>query len=293
MPELPEVETIVRSLTPKLTSQELLRVTINDIKLKPPTTDLSQSKLLSINRFGKKLAFKFITPQTENIFLLIHLRMSGRLLLNENKNSDEVHILHELERSEKNFEHKVSTTIKSPMKHVRAVFEFKDYTLHFFDIRRFGTLEWIKEPPSLPVGCLDPLSEEFTWKALSSMLKSSPNQQIKSFLMRQDKISGIGNIYASEILFSAKINPSRLCRELNQKEIKALYKSTIDILQLAINHSGTTFSDYRREDGSKGGFQNLLKVYGRTGSPCYTCESIIEKVTQSQRSSFYCAKCQS
>ena len=124
------------------------------------------------------------------------------------------------------------------------------------------------------------------------MLKKSKNSPIKQFLLRQDRIVGIGNIYASEILFISKVSPLRKCGTITLYEAKILIKNIPKILKAAIKHNGTTFSDFQLEDASTGNFQNFIKVYGRDGQKCKSCRSTITKITQAQRSTYYCHNCQ-
>ena len=170
-------------------------------------------------------------------------------------------------------------------------------TLEFSDLRKFGKivladtdkLESLKEIKSLGI---DALSRKFTLKRFKKILKKRQNSLIGIILMNQNLIAGIGNIYRSEILFDAKILPTRKAVSLKPAEIKSLYGSIKKILKKAVKMRGTSDSDYRDTSGAPGKFQKKLKVYRRDGEKCQKCGSIIKKVKLGQRSAYYCEKCQ-
>jgi len=170
-------------------------------------------------------------------------------------------------------------------------------TLEFSDLRKFGKivladtdkLESLKEIKSLGI---DALSKKFTLKRFKEILKKRQNSLIGIILMNQNLIAGIGNIYRSEILFDAKILPTRKAVSLKPAEIKSLYGSIKKILKKAVKMRGTSDSDYRDTSGAPGKFQKKLKVYRRDGEKCQKCGSIIKKVKLGQRSAYYCEKCQ-
>lgn len=264
MPELPEVETIVRQLSPLLTGQKLKRLRILDKKLATfPESKIIGKEILKVKRVGKQVFLGFGQKgRIPQAWLGIHLRMTGRLLWNSERNAVD--------------------------KHTRAQFNFLDGDLVFNDVRRFGTFQLLD---SIDEEVLDPVSEDFTPDVLKLMLSRS-KQELKVWLLRQDRLVGIGNIYASEILFDAGIHPRRRGDELSQAEIGRLFRSIKKILERAILNAGTTFSDYRDAEGNAGGFQNLLKVYDREGKFCRKCKGEIKRITQVQRSTFYCEACQ-
>lgn len=188
--------------------------------------------------------------------------------------------------------------LKVKSKHVHHVFYLKkNGALEFHDIRKFGTIallptDKISTYEKITVLGIDALDQKLNSEKLSELLGKNPGKQIKDFLMRQDYISGIGNIYASEILFDAKILPTRLCKNITPNETGILISSTKKILRKAIRMRGTSVSDYRDSQGQKGTFQNVLKVYKKNGQKCKICGTIIEKIIIGQRSTFYCPKCQ-
>ena len=292
MPELPEVQTIVNQLHPFLKDSVLEKTVVYDDKLKALNYNkLNNCKLEKISRIGKQIFLEFInnegkdSPTTKKQYLAIHLRMTGVLIA---KNSTVKNLTVKALNSSNilvNSEGKNSVN-KKP----RIIFNFKDKILEFYDVRRFGTVEIFNQIPTKFSKIADPLLPIFTIEYLTSILGSS--KQLKVLLLDQSKILGIGNIYASEILYDAKLNPFTKANSLTSEEIKRLHKSIIKILELAIKMNGTTFSDYQDSTGKKGGFQNFLKVYGREDKFCFKCKNVIIVAKQAQRSTFYCKNCQ-
>lgn len=275
MPELPEVETIARQLSLVLKKRKLLQLRLIDPKFQGLSTQkLRNRDLIQVKRSGKEILFAF----TEDVFVRVHLRMTGRMVwVAGKKRLDSSSIL----------VRKGVSDLRT--KSIRAEFIFNGGTLFFEDVRRFGTIK-------IGVGqeeekWIDPTTEHFTVEELSSLLKGS-KQQIKTWLLRQDKLNGIGNIYASEILFRAGIRPDRSTGSLKKGEIEKLYSSTKYILNKAIELNGTTFSDYRDSRGETGAFQKFLAVYDREGEKCRRCKSPISCFKQGQRSTYYCTHCQ-
>lgn len=268
MPELPEVETVVSQIRPLIQGKKLKSLNVIDPKLafrKPKA--LIGAKIVSIERLGKQIVISLRPPGSRTeIHLAFHLRMSGRLVF-------------------------LSKSAAKTEKHLRASLEFSDGLLCFADPRRFGTLVCTSDREKLiPVG-IEPLSEALTTKKLDELIAKS-TQPTKHWLLRQDRIVGLGNIYASEILFDSAISPTRPIGRLKEPERKALLKSIRKILRRAIKHCGTTFSDFQDAHGLTGSFQKYLAVYGREGEACKKCQSKIIRLVQQQRSTFYCKSCQ-
>jgi formamidopyrimidine-DNA glycosylase len=289
VPELPEVETVANNLASKITSKLCTKILIHDPKLQNAPQNRAPLKIISVSRFGKEILINFLNQKSKkNLYLLIHLRMSGRLLHNTENN-----ISATLKKSESYLEHKI-IRIKSDnySKHIRATFKLENSEMYFFDVRRFGTFKWLKEPPQLPENVIDPVQNKLTLSALEFLLQKSKNAAVKQFLLRQDRIVGIGNIYASEIVYKSNIHPERKCSSLTTNEMKILLRQIPAILKKAIKYNGTTFSDFQLEDSSTGKFQNFLKVYGKENQQCMKCMSTILKITQGQRSTFFCPTCQ-
>jgi len=266
MPELPEVETIVRYLKDKILGEKVLKIiNLFPEKVLIKNKNLEGEKILDIYRRGKTIVISF----SNNKKIFIHLKMTGQLILISKK-----------EKSD----------LKSEIdKHTRAIFELENYFLIFKDVRKFG---WIKEDESFiqKLG-IEPLEPSFTIKKLKEMLLNS-NQKIKLFLMDQKKIAGIGNIYANEILFEAKINPQKKANSLKDEEIKRLFKAIKKILRRGIKYEGTTSRFYLKPDKTKGRYQEKFLVYKRENLPCKRCQTKIKKIMLGNRSTFYCPNCQ-
>lgn len=266
MPELPEVEIISRQLASKAVGQKVASCKIFDDKLKNKNiVKLKNSIIASSSRLGKQIVLEF--NGNKKSFVAFHLRMTGNLIWNDNK----------LKQIEK--------------KHLRLAINCQTGTICFYDVRRFGTIKFSNQKKDFITAALDPLDKNFTPEALSKLLKSC-KQPLKPWLLRQDKLVGLGNYLASEILFRAKIRPTRQTNYLKKKEIAALQKMTVKIIQLAIKNCGTTLSDYLDAEGNSGSFQNFLYVYGRADKPCKVCRTKIKRIVQAGRSTFYCPKCQ-
>lgn len=268
MPELPEVETVARELRPLIKGKTITKIEIVDKKLK--IKNLKGRKIQDVYRIGKQVILELDRKE----YLAIHLRMTGRLISVKAKS----------QKSLADFYYKTSIN----QKHIRFKLLLNKGEVHFVDPRRFGTVSLVN---SVELKAIDPVSKDFT-KSIFTELLSASSQPLKHWLMRQDKLVGIGNIYASEILFAAKIKPTRKTNSLTAAEIAKLYSSIKKILDKAIKHCGTTFSDFQTTTGEVGSFQRFLKVYGRENQKCYLCKAEIMKFVQQQRSTFYCIKCQ-
>ncbi|MCK5739566.1 DNA-formamidopyrimidine glycosylase [bacterium] len=273
MPELPEVETIVRQLLKRC---HILNNPITAVSWERPNrwvgidpeaavARLVSRRVLRIRRRGKYILFDLDDGQT----LIIHLRMTGKLLY--------------------------QPAGISPDPHTREAFHFADgSTLQFNDPRTLGRIYLLAPGETIaPLQKMgpEPFSAEFSFEHIRlAMIKS--RLEIKDFLLNQTKIAGIGNIYASEILFTCGIHPQRVTASLSDNEVAAIVKTVPDILQQAIDLNGTTFLDYRTAENKTGEFQKMLKVYGKTAEPCKNCGTAIERIVQKQRSSFFCPQCQ-
>lgn len=259
MPELPEVETVVRQLRPKITGRKIKSIIIIDRKLGLSTNyrKVKNKKIQSVLRRGKYI----ILQLADNLQLIIHLRMTGRLLWQNCRLQTD--------------------------KHTRAIIRLspKAYLL-LDDLRRFATLGFF-----LPELGREPLWKGFNTSYLRAILINN-RKSIKDLLLDQKKIAGIGNIYAAEILFASGIHPRRISYSLKPSEMLKLTKETKRILKLAIKHQGTTISDFADTNKEKGNFQNLIKVYDREGLPCPRCRNKISKIKQQGRSSYFCSRCQ-
>ncbi len=262
MPELPEVETITRQLREKVLGQRVEEVEVLDPKLQRGELERIEGGVISsLWRRGKNIIFGF----AEGLYLLAHLRMTGWFCWQRDKKPSPVH--------------------------QRAILQFGQGKLYYVDQRRFGNLVVREDLNSLSTLGIEPLSPEFNGEYLYQRTQES-RREIKVLLMDQGKIAGIGNIYASEILFSAGIHPLRQANTLTLREAERLTAGTKATLETAIRENGTTVANYRDIGGEEGGFQNLLQVYGREGKPCLVCGFPIERMWQSGRSTYFCPRCQ-
>ncbi len=277
MPELPEVETVARQLARHLTGRTVKALEISDPKLRVfDPAELKGRKIIQVGRSGKEVLLSFSGER----WLLIHLRMTGRLLWSGPGGALDSH---------QALSRKVPLNRKS--KSCRARFELDRGYLDFDDVRRFGTFKMCRSIEEVSPPGADPVATDFTVGVLQSLLKRS-SQPIKVWLLRQDRVTGIGNIYASEILYRSRIHPNRKSDSLSPPEVTLLHRSIVYVLNTAIKYAGTTFSDYRDASGEAGGFQNRLKVYDREGKACGRCKAAIRREVQAQRSTYYCPGCQ-
>jgi formamidopyrimidine-DNA glycosylase len=175
--------------------------------------------------------------------------------------------------------------------HLRARFDLDRGTLLFHDTRRFGTFCWHHTAEEARPAGIDPLSPELTPARMAGLLERS-RQNLKAWLLRQDRLVGLGNIYASEILHAARISPRRSADTLKDAEVRALLRSTRRVLRRAIENCGTTFSDFQDARGLTGSYQQYLAVYGRAGERCRRCRGTVRRAVQQQRSTFFCPGCQ-
>ncbi len=263
-PELPEVETFVRGLAPAV-GQRIASAEVLDAKLPVSSDDLAGARIEGIQRRGKYIGIEFDDGRT----LVIHLRMSGRLRLG---------------------------CRECEAKYARLILRLgKKMSIYFVDPRRLGTAELYEDGFDVPVG-IEPLSEDFTPATLAE-LASSSRTPIKGFLLDQKRIAGIGNIYAAESLWRAKLDPRRKANELSRAEVGRLHKAIVGVLKEAVDSLGTTLgtsvSDYHPTTTEAGAFQNHLAVYGREGESCERCGEGIKRVIQAGRSTCFCPTCQS
>jgi formamidopyrimidine-DNA glycosylase len=279
MPELPEVETICSFIDKKITSKKIVNVfTINSTQLHGDIDHVLNEKVTEVYRKGKVLVFIL----SNKYCLSIHLKMSGQVLYADNFNKAIYENIIPFSNSK-----------QMPASTTRIVIKFHDNSAVFYnDLRRFG---WIKitPEPHVPVG-VDVYSDQFTLDKLESLLQKSRKKVLKTLLMEQDKLAGIGNIYANDALFTAGILPTRLSGSLTKHEIKNLYTAIKKVIAEGIKKKGSSSKDevYILPDGSSGSYQNHFKVYAQEGKPCSKCKKTILRIKQGGRSSFYCNKCQ-
>lgn len=271
MPELPEVETIVRELKPRVAGKKFWGVEGRLRYVFSPSygefsVKIKNLKILDVVRRGKFIVFVL----EKKMRLVIHLRMSGRLMWKK---------------------------VPKKEKHIRAVFNFTDGTfLIFSDARKFGRI-WLylesefEEATGISKLGIEPFSAQFKPEILNKFFVQKRGI-LKNTLLRQDLIAGIGNIYADEICHRIGLHPSTRLEQFEAADTARLYEAVIHCLQEGIAHNGASVSDFVGTRGTLGKHQHYLKVYGRKGDPCYVCGSKIQKTKVAGRGTFVCLKCQ-
>ncbi len=275
MPELPEVETTRRGIEPHISGQRITKMDIRQPKLRWPIPEhLAQTvkglTVLATKRRAKYLLIELGKRNTLVGTLIIHLGMSGSLRIIQGK-------------------------ADTPAKHEHFDITFNNkYLLRFTDPRRFGACLWMASDETLAI--LDnlgpePLDEIFDGDYLFKKSRKR-TVSIKSFIMDQKVVVGVGNIYASECLFLSGINPKKAAGKISKAKYAVLVGAIKQVLKKAISEGGTTLKDFVGSDGKPGYFAQQLNVYGRTGLECPNCQQLIKQITQGQRSTFYCSACQ-
>lgn len=282
MPELPEVETVRRGLTPVMEGQVIARATVNRPDLRWPFPPDMAARLAGQTVTALRRRSKYILADlTSGESLLIHLGMSGRMLVSGDPLGRFVH------------DH------PAPEKHDHVVLDMEGGArITFNDPRRFGAMDLLptmtaEAHPLLARLGPEPLGNAFNEPYLMGALKGR-NTPIKSALLDQRIVAGLGNIYVCEALFRARISPLRRAGSLSGKRAAALVPIIRAVLTDAITAGGSSLRDFRQTDGELGYFQHSFDVYGREGEPCRSagCKGHIARVTQAGRSSFYCPQCQ-
>ncbi len=273
MPELPEVETVRRGLEPRLVGRTLERVEILDGRLTSPDDpmmigmELDGDRVTGIGRRGKYLLIGLESGRT----LVVHLRMTGW------------------------FHHRAAGAADPDVRHLRARIALDDGALLLYsDQRRFGTMRLI-DPGGLDEYLSrragpEPLSPGWTWQRLRSAI-AGRTASIKATLLNQRIVAGVGNIYADEALWEARIHPERLAGSLRTAEIKRLHAAVIAVLERGIEAQGASIRDYRGVDGQAGSMQERFNAYDREGEPCPRCGHPIRKIRVAQRGTYFCPHC--
>lgn len=268
MPELPEVETVARQLDPLVRGRLFRGLRIVDGKLSPGAGPGPGRWLVGgVRRIGKQLTVGLEGGGNgRRAHLVVHLRMTGRLLWRPGR----------------------AAGLRPPS---RAAVDLEGGSLVFSDVRRFGTMSWHDNVAGLLGTAVDPLDPLLTARRLGDLMAGSV-QPLKPWLLRQDRLVGIGNIYASEIPHRAGLSPLRAAGALSAEEVRRLHRSLRAVLRKAIACCGTTFSDFQDSRGLTGSYQQYLAVYGREGEPCPRCGGTVIRTVQQQRSTFHCPGCQ-
>jgi len=271
MPELPEVETVVRGLRAPLTGRTITRAAIRwSGSIGAPNPDTFVQKLTGkvvrgVDRRGKWIVIRLSGGHA----LLVHLRMTGQLVLEPAECPED--------------------------KYARVILYFDNgQRLRFSDMRKFGRLI-LTEDVGTVLGDLgpEPLAEDFTAEQFRRML-AQRRGRIKSLLLDQRFLAGLGNIYVNEALWRASVHPLRSADSLSSAEVEALYRAIRSVLRAAIVEGGTTLENgnFRHVDGNPGDFANRLEVYDRACEPCPRCGTSVERIRVGQRSAFFCPCCQ-
>ncbi len=288
MPELPEVETIVRDLKPKLKGK----------KIKDFWADRPKQLNFPINKFKKKIvglticdvrrrAKMIIIDLSEGLSLLFHLKITGQLIMRDKdgKIFGGGHFIAEYLRS-------------LPNRFTHAIFTFTDgRKLYFNNMRLFGyikilqTKEVKKLFEKMKIGP-EPLEKSFTFAKFKEIIEKRKIAKIKPLLMDQTFIAGIGNIYADETLFCAKIQPTRIAGLIKEGELRKLFQAIKKILSLAVKYRGSSIDTYVDSQGAKGKYAEKLKVYGRKKEKCLDCQTPLKSMKLGGRTTVYCPKCQ-
>jgi formamidopyrimidine-DNA glycosylase len=284
MPELPEVETIKRGLDQKIVGQTFSAIQIlNPKSFQGIPREVINKKILKVWRRAKNLGIDL----DGGISLLAHLKMSGQLVLESSDRFVGGHPTKDM-------------LFEMPNKSTRIIFEISDGSkLYFNDQRKFG---WIKQLKTEDCDFLkgevfkklgpEPLEKDFTWDKLKENLLRHKGMPIKVALLDQSVVSGVGNIYANEGCFNAKIDPRRAVNTLSDEEFAAIYKGTIKALEDGIKYGGSTKTHFVNSDGKKGYFLDHAYLYNRDGENCKICGTKIEKFKLGGRGTYVCPSCQ-
>ena len=286
MPELPEVEIVRQSLLKNVKGKKINKVLVRNRNLRFKLTTSFEKKLKNKFISNIKRFSKYLIIELENkSFCIVHLGMSGTIHIIKNKK----------EKLPTNTSFYNSPNL--PKDHNHVEFFFKDMRLIYNDPRRFGYFQFFNDFNSVKEKFKkfgpEPFNKNFNSKYLINYFKKK-HKNIKNFLLDQNFVSGIGNIYANEILYLSKINPSLSARYLKKKQCRNIVINSRKILQNAIRKGGSTIRDFKNTKGDQGNFQNEFKVYGRDNQNCKrsSCSGTINKITQSNRSTFLCEICQ-
>jgi formamidopyrimidine-DNA glycosylase len=254
MPELPEVETVVRSVAPRMVGRRLLEVHCRTRKPWGRSVRKAEGQTVrAVRRYGK-----FILLDLDEGLLAIHLGMTGRLLASGGEGP-----------------------------YTRAVLVLDGGTILFDDVRQFGSLRWLRrEPGNLGPDALAISAEDFVRRLRARKAR------LKSLLLNQSFLRGLGNIYTDEALFRAGIHPLAMAARLTKQRALRLHSAIAEVLSEAVAQGGSSISDYVDADGREGWFQFQHRVYQRTGEPCVVCGAPIRRILVGQRSTHFCPRCQ-
>ncbi|MCK5218868.1 bifunctional DNA-formamidopyrimidine glycosylase/DNA-(apurinic or apyrimidinic site) lyase [bacterium] len=278
MPELPEVETIRKSLSGRICGRKILNLKLTKPKLLrgqkvvEVKSRVINSKILAVDRRAKYLILRL-----NKGILVLHLGMTGQIFV----------------ASEKKMENR--NAFKLPDKHTHFQLELSGGKfLYFRDTRQFGRVRFLEnheEHDYFKKLGPEPLGKQFKSDYLYQSIKKRKTV-LKAVLLNQKVVAGLGNIYVDEACHAAKVSPCLPGKRINLMQARSLYRAIRNVLQTAVKYRGTSISDYRDPDNNQGGFQHRLRVYGRAGQKCKRCGSIIKKGVVAQRGTHWCAVCQ-
>jgi len=261
MPELPEVETVVRSLAPHLPGRRIVAAEFGSKHVTPGNRTALAKKLAGRNIQSIARRGKYILIGLDEGTLVVHLGMTGQLLLDP-----------------------------PPGDHAYGIFSLDRGLLVYRDPRQFGSIAW-HEDANEAIGKLGPEPLTIPLDEFAARLKKH-KARMKALLLNQAFLAGIGNIYADEILYSARVHPLAIGARLSKPRVELVHQAMREILTMAIEHGGSSISDYVNAAGERGWFQILHNAYGREGEPCPRCGGAIRKILVAQRGTHFCPQCQ-
>lgn len=278
MPELPEVEAVARTLGPLVTGRRIRRChVLHAIAARPHrprelAAKAAQQRVTAVERRGKYLLLRL-----EEGCLVLHFRLDGQLVWFDGRDE----FLRKANR-------------QGDGVHVDVALELDEGVLGFVDRRHFGRVQWWAAPeacPGIDALGLDALSPQFSHERLASLIESS-RQPLKSFLLDQTRIAGLGNIYSAESLWHARLDPQRRAHRMRPEEARRLHKAVVKVLRAALECCLHPAPDFRKADWWFQGLGKILRVYGREGEVCRRCRGTIVRIEQGGRSTFFCRRCQ-
>lgn len=291
MPELPEVETIRLGLEARLVGARIAAVRVRPCRVFHCGARRLQRRLQgrTFRRFRRR--GKFLAIELDDCHWIVHLGMTGQMTVRDPEQPDSPQFLRQpvtgLQRARQH----------APDRHTHVEVHLEDgRSLLYRDPRKFGRHDLVE---SVDTGLkqyfaglgLEPLSDEFTWEALGPRLRGRKTP-VKAALLRQDLVAGVGNIYADEALFEARIHPANRIHRIPLYELRRLVDAIPAVLRHGVHFGGTTLRDYLNSDGEQGTNQDELLVYGRDGEPCFRCGGKIHKTVVAQRGTHFCPRCQ-
>lgn len=297
MPELPEVESLRRSLKPYIVGKTIHKIIVHKPKLVSGSGTVRQplehkkqefetkpigAKITDITRVAKNLIIHLNNGQ----IILVHLKMTGQLVYQDDKNN-KVLGGHPIEVSE----------LVLPNQHSHIIFDLDQGSLYYNDVRMFGyvllypNLDTIYQQGHFDKIGLDPFDTSFTEEYLYKHLKTKKSK-LKTVLLDQSIVTGLGNIYADEVCFRSGILPTRIANTLTKKETHKLYQAITEIIPKAVEMGGSSIANYIMADGSRGTYAREHKVYGKSGKPCVSCKKALQKTIINSRTTVFCKFCQ-